>query len=220
MLRRCPYCGEKTFSLAAQWGINVSFDAVDSPAFRSPGRLGKASCRHCLRYCSRQIGKVKWGVFLDLLLFIIPLLMIVGMRLKWWTLLVGVMLLVIFYTVYFLINYFCVHFDKDHKKEQQADNHLRLVVDEPKLLKKKVRKWDVCLIRLPRCGVTDVSPRMYGMVCGFADNGGKQEVLMRIVRTEELEAPQIGETAWLVAPCDYVFNAVVAEVAPPDKGEN
>lgn len=218
MKYRCPYCGEKTFS----WPEWVGFDTAFKRTFsRYTNRGGHVSCRWCQRDARRAVFPAKDGKgalrYLIMvagfsLLFII-MVMIVAVLTEQYAR--GVAALAAYFVILHpLFHIFFVYFEKAEKQEIAADARMRLTLND--IQRKRPLLWDgeVDLIRLPKRGTHETSPHLFGMVYGWKKRNDQWDLELRVVRTEGLDLPTVGEEAWLITSGNKVVEGVITEITP------
>ena len=217
MRTRCPYCGEKTFS----WPEWVGFDTAFKRTFsRYTNRGRHVSCRWCQRDARRAIlpandgkGNARyWGVLVFLVLYVIAVLVVASLTEQY---AYGVAALFAYcLIIHPLFHIFFVYFEKAEKQEITADARMRLTVSGANQKLPLLLDGEVDLIRLPQRGTHETSPHLFGMVCGSKKNGDQRIIELRIVRTEGLELPSVGEEAWLITSGNKVIEGRVTEITP------
>ncbi len=215
MRTRCPYCGEKTFS----WPEWIGFDTATKRYLRE-NRGAHVSCKWCQRDARRAILPAKdgkgssryLGLVVFVLLFLIAILVVANLTEQY---AYGVAALAAYFLILHpLFHIFFVYFEKTDKREISADARMRLTVSDTKRKRPFLWNGEVDLIRLPQRGTHETSPHLFGMVCGCKKKNGRRELDLRIVRTEGLELPSIGEEAWLITSGNKVVECRVTEIVP------
>lgn len=204
---RCPYCGEKGLLFVERCGIGV--------ISRTPfvDEAGFFRCRECRRTPDLLYGKsgaaigfliscvipVGVGFYLAYLAFIRKMLeaAVYGVP----ALLLSVC----------LFNLLFAHFDKSWKVEREADARLTLTVSGKYPF---VKKWGVYLVRFPKRGTNEHSPVLYGMMCGKSGKKGKRTYTLRVICTDNMDLPDLGEPAWLITDSNKVVEGTVTAVTP------
>lgn len=217
MRARCPYCGEKTFS----WPEWVGFDTAFKRTFsRYTNRGRHVSCRWCQRDARRAVfpatdgkGVSRYVVMMVFSLLFLLLVLIVAKLTEQYAKSVAAIFLY-FAVLHPLFHVFFVYFEKAEKQEIAADARMCLTVSGANQKLPLLLDGEVDLIRLPQRGTHEASPHLFGMVCGSKKNGDQRIIELRIVRTEGLELPSVGEEAWLITSGNKVIEGRITEITP------
>ena len=208
---RCPYCAEKGLSFASRCGIWVSTRSAASP-YNNDGRF---ICMECGKSpelffgkCNSVISLLISGV-LPLVVVLVFAFMDISANSKAVWLLIGIPLFLVFVSIYHLL---FAHFDKERKKERDADGRLTLFVPAQRV--PRVKKWHIYLVRFPKRGTNAASPVLYGMVCGKTRTAEGRQLELRVIRTDNMDLPAIDEPAWLITDSDKVVEGTVTAVTP------
>ena len=212
MKYRCPYCGEKGLAFASRCGIRVSTHPYSHKG-------GYFICTECGKSPELFFGKPYAAVSI-LLSEVFPLVVVLAFGFGLAStningydmailLLVCIPLYMAFVSIYHLL---FAHFDKERKKERDADGRLTLFVPAQRV--PRVKKWHIYLVRFPKRGTNAASPVLYGMVCGKTRKEAGRQLELRVIRTDNMDLPAIDEPAWLITDSDKVVEGTVTAVTP------
>ncbi len=214
MRTRCPYCGEKTFS----WPEWVGFDTAIKRYYLREHRGAFVSCKWCQRDARRAVlpakdgkGALRYIAVMVFVLFGLIATLVFAILTEQYAR--GVAALAAYFVILHpLFHFFFVYFEKKEKREIAADARMRLTLNDTQ--RKRPLLWDgeVDLIRLPKRGTHETSPHLFGMVCSCKKRNGRRELTLRIVRTEGLDLPSVGEEAWLITSGNKVVEGVITEI--------
>lgn len=205
-MRRCPYCAEKTITLYEQLGGVLQ-------RYRGDNAFTAFYCPNCGRYSKKMLGMLG-NVGQALLLLIVPLLLLLvvldiskGVEVLPW--IYGV--LIGFFVALMPIYYWFVYFDKRTKFEREADARLTFAVSGKHPF---VKKWGIYLVRFPKRGTNEHSPVLYVMVCGKRSKKAERTYTLRVIRTDNMDLPDLGEPTWLITDSNKVVEGTVTAVTP------
>lgn len=217
--RRCPYCGEKTFTRIDRCGITAA--GLGGPYFYRGPPPQVVVCSYCQKTSGRLLGALgrRWDDLPHLwLLCLIPFLCLAILSfVAIFRQSLGIFLYgcAAVFAVKTLCNVFFVYFDKITKAEREADARLTFAVTGEKA--RQVKKWNIYLIRFPERGTTVSSPVLYGMVCGKSGKKDERTLTLRVIRADNMDLPDVDEPAWLVTDSDKVLEGKIIAVTPAKK---
>lgn len=215
MKRRCPYCGEKAFTWVDRCGITAAL--IGAPYFYGGPPPFAVNCYCCQKTSGRLLGvlgrrwdhRPQWWLLClipYLCLAIIPFVAII--RESWAVFIYGYLAV---FSIKTLGNIFFIYFDKRTKAEREADARLTFAVSGKHAF---VKKWNIYLLRFPKRGTNEHSPTLYAMVCGKAGTRTERTYTLRVIRTDNMELPAVGEAAWLVTDTQKVVEGTITAITP------
>lgn len=212
---RCPYCAEMAFTPVDRMGITAAL--MGSPYFYYGPPPYAITCSCCQKTSNRMLGALgrKWNhrphswllcLLPYLCLAVIPFVAI--FRQKVGIFIVGYLAV---FTVKAIANYLFVYFDKRTAQERDADARLTFAVTAEGA---RVKKCEIYLLRFPKRGTNAYSPVIYAMVCGKSGKKGERVLTLRVIRSDNMDLPDVGESALLVTRTNKVVEGTVTSVTP------
>ena len=202
-MRRCPYCAEKTITLYEQLGGIIGGGVWEQ------SELTGMRCPNCRHYCDKMLGvSGNWGYFLLTLAVPWGLLSLLSQYGSLWWIggaVVGLLL------TYMAFHYHFVYYDKRTAQERDADARLTFAVTAEGA---RVKKWEIYLLRFPKRGTNAYSPVIYAMVCDKRGKKGERVLTLRVIRSDNMDLPDVGEPALLVTPTNKVVEGTITATVP------
>ncbi len=189
---RCPYCGEKAFSLMTKWGIYTKFDQAPR-------------CPHCKRFVFRSFlvgGHWLYYSVLGLAAFLSVLGCIISNQMNFTG---GIMLSLLFLVIFYLVyHYYFCHFDRTSKNDAN-EPIIYIQLKETKRIWPRIRQGEIYeLFPLKGNGSLTENDAMIAML----ENIKQGKLKMRLIHVPANHLALKGELILLADDMRYVATMV------------